>query len=107
MYATLSGPPNTQTGITYTLALGDANKVVEGNNAAAVTVTVPPNSSVAFAIGSSVVVRQIGVGQVSVAAGVEVTIRSRGGSLSLVGQYSEATITKRSGDEWVLSGDLA
>ena len=39
---------NPQTGTSYTLVLADAAKIVECANAAAITLTVPPNSSVAF-----------------------------------------------------------
>ena len=42
---------NTQTA-NYTLVLGDAGKSVEMNNASARTITVPPNSSVAFPTGT-------------------------------------------------------
>ena len=38
----------TQTGTAYTVALTDANSDVRFTNASAVTVTIPPNSSVAF-----------------------------------------------------------
>jgi hypothetical protein len=97
---------NNQTGTTYTLAITDAGDVVERNNAAANTVTIPPNSSVAFAIGTVVYFRQMGAGATTVAAGAGVTIRSRGGALVLGGQYAEAAATKRATDEWVLSGDI-
>lgn len=90
----------------YTLVLADANTLVEGNSASALTFTVPPNSSVAFPVGTVVSLRQYGAGQVTVAAGSGVTIRSRGGALKLAGQYAEAALTKRATDEWVLSGDI-
>lgn len=96
----------TQAGTTYTLALVDANTVVESNNAAAVTVTVPPNSAAAFPVGTTIGLRQYGAGQVTVAAGSGVTLRSRDGVLKLAGQYAEAALTKRAADEWVLTGDL-
>lgn len=97
---------NTQTA-SYTLVLADAGKAVEVNSASAATVTVPPNSSVAFPAGTVVEVYQHGAGAVTVAAGVGVTIRSRGGLLALAGQYASASLRKRGTDEWVLTGDLA
>lgn len=112
-YADLSGTPattltqTTQTGTTYTLVLADANTLVELNNAAAITVTVPPNSSVAFPVGTTIGLRQYGAGQVTVAAGAGVTIRSRSAAFKTSGQYAEASLTKRATDEWVLAGDLA
>jgi hypothetical protein len=43
---------NAQTGTTYTFVLGDAGDIVTSSNAATVAMTIPPNSSVAFPIGS-------------------------------------------------------
>lgn len=97
---------NNQTGTTYTFVLGDAGKVVEGNNASAITFTVPPNSSVAYPVGTVIEVFQQGAGQISVAAGAGVTIRSPGARLKLTGQYSSATLRQRAADEWCLEGDI-
>src|SRR3972149_3898550 len=60
----LSVSVNNQTGTTYTLVIGDAGKVVEMNNAAAITLTVPTNASVAFAVGTVMEIWQQGDGQV-------------------------------------------
>jgi hypothetical protein len=100
------GSPNTQTG-NYTLALADAGKTVEQNLGTATTVTVPPNSSVAFPIGTIIEVARYGAGTVAIAAGAGVTIRSRGGLLSIGNQYGAVSLRKRATDEWVLVGDLA
>jgi len=97
---------NTQTGTTYTLALTDAGLVVERNNAAANTTTVPPNSSVAFPIGTVLEVAQIGAGASTIVAGAGVTIRTPS-TLVLRTQYSTVALRKRATNEWVLSGDVA
>lgn len=97
---------NTQTGTTYTLVIGDKGKIVEMNNAAANTLTVPPNSSVAFPIGSRIDIVQFGAGATSIAAGAGVTIRSQSSFLKLFSQYAAATLYKRATDEWVLIGNL-
>jgi hypothetical protein len=96
---------NTQTA-SYTLTVADGAKVVEGNSASALVVTVPLNSSAPIPVGWSTIVYQMGAGAVSIAAASGVTIRSRGGLLSLAGQYATATLWKRATDEWVLTGDL-
>jgi hypothetical protein len=88
----------------YTLAIGDMNTVVEMNVASANTLTVPPNSSVAFPVGTVVEVAQYGAGQTTVVAGSGVTIRTPG-TLVLRAQYSSVTLRKRATDEWWLSGD--
>ena len=97
---------NTQTGTSYTLVLTDAGKIVETNNASANTLTVPPNSSVAFPVGTYLSVRQYGAGQTTLVAGSGVTLRSRGAALKLAGQYAETTLTKRATNEWVVSGEV-
>ena len=51
---------NTQTGTTYTFVLTDAGKLVTCDNAAAISVTVPPNSSVAFPTGTRSAERRVG-----------------------------------------------
>ena len=98
---------NAQTGTTYTLVLADAHKLVTQSNASAITTTIPPNSSVAFEIGDQVNLLQLGAGQVTVAAGAGVTIRSEGSKLKLKGQYAAATCIKIGSDEWVLVGNLS
>jgi hypothetical protein len=97
---------NTQTGTSYTFALTDAGDTVEMNNASANTVTVPPNSSVAFPLKTYLNVAQYGAGLTTIVAGSGVTIRSRNG-LKMGGQYATATLYKRATDEWILSGDTS
>lgn len=97
---------NSQTD-SYTLVLGDKGKIIEISKATGVTLTVPPNSSVAFPVNSMIEIVQMGAGQITVAAGSGVTIRSSGAKLKLTGQYSGATLYKRATDEWVLVGDIA
>ena len=103
--ALLAVPVNTQTA-SYTLVLADAGKVVEVNNASANTLTIPPNSSVAFPVGTMVTARQYGAGTTTLTAGAGVTLRSFGSALTMAGQYAEATLTKRGTDEWVVSGQV-
>jgi hypothetical protein len=91
----------------YTLVLGDADKLVEINNASANNLTVPPNSSVAFSTGTQILLAQYGAGQTTVVAGSGVTIRSNGGKLKLSAQYSGATLIKIDTNEWYLFGDIA
>lgn len=98
---------NAQTGTTYTLALTDSGKFVTQSNASAITTTIPPNSSVAFPIGTQVNLMQLGAGQITVAAGAGVTLRSAGSLVKTSAQYAVATALKIASDEWVLIGNLA
>jgi hypothetical protein len=77
---------------------------VEGTKATAQTITVPPNSSGAFATGTVINVGPYGAGQVTVAGGAGVTLRAPNGAKTAA-QYSTLSIIKRATDEWVLSGD--
>jgi hypothetical protein len=96
---------NQQTGTTYTLVLADAsNKLVELSNTSAITVTVPLNSSVAYPVGSQIMLLQTNTGQVTVAGAGGVTVNSNPG-LKLRAQWSSATLIKRATDTWVLVGD--
>jgi len=97
---------NAQTGTTYTLVLTDASKLITCSNASAVTVTVPPNSSVAFPTGTQITIIGIGVGIVTVAQGSGVTVNSTP-SLAFRARYSAATLVKTGTDQWYLMGDLA
>jgi hypothetical protein len=97
---------NTQTG-NYTLVLTDAGKWVEMNVATANTLTIPPNSSVAFPLNTVVTVVQIGAGITNLVAGAGVTLLTSGGATHLNGQYSSVTLYKRAPDTWVALGALA
>ena len=91
----------------YTLVLGDADKLVEINNASANNLTIPLNSSVAFATGTQILLAQYGAGQTTIVATTGVTIRSNGAKLKLNAQYSGATLVKIAENEWYLFGDIA
>jgi len=97
---------NAQTGTSYTAVLGDDGDLVTCDNAAAITFTIPPNSSVAFGIGTQINVMQLGAGAVTITAGVGVTLRSQGSKLKTNGQYSVATCCKIATDTWVVVGNL-
>ncbi len=97
---------NPQTGTTYTFVLADSGKICEFANASAITVTVPPNSSVAFPVGTQIEVTQTGAGKVTLAQGSGVTITSLASYKSIAGQYASATLYKRATDTWQLSGSL-
>jgi hypothetical protein len=87
----------------YTLALSDSAKVVAMDSGSARTVTVPPDSTVAFPIGTVVNVYRVGTGSVTVAAGSGVTVRNAG---AIRNQFGEVSLRKRGTDEWVLAGDV-
>jgi hypothetical protein len=80
------------------------------NNASAITVTIPPASSVAYTAGSKIDFIAKGAGQVSFAQGSGVTIRSNGATATapkLRVQYSAATAWYEGSDVWYIVGDIA
>jgi len=91
----------------YTLTLADAGTCIEGTKATSQTFTVPPNSSVAFPLGTVIEAFQAGAGTIILAPGAGVTFRSDGGKVNTAAQYATVGLRQRSTDEWVLSGDLA
>ncbi len=97
---------NTQSN-NYTLVITDRDKIVEISNAAVRTVTVPPNSSVAFSIGSQIMIARGDTGSVQILEGTGVTIDSSNNNTFLQYQYSGATLVKKSTDGWWLFGDLS
>ena len=98
---------NAQTGTSYTPVLGDGNNtLVTLSNASAITLTIPPNSSVAYPVGTSIDILQTSTGQVTIAAGSGVTVNATPG-LKLRAQWSSAVLIQRSANTWVLIGDLS
>jgi len=99
---------NESSGTTYTFVLADRGQMLrvgdESNNTSAQSLTIPPNSSVAFPIGTQVQITQMG-GQVTMVAGSGVTLRYTPGLKTRV-QYSSITCIKIATDEWILIGDL-
>ena len=90
----------------YTLVLADKNKVVEMNVGSANTLTIPPNSSVAFPVGTQIRVLQTNTGQCTLTAGAGVTVNATPG-LKIRAQWASATLLKRATDTWVALGDLS
>jgi len=90
---------NAQTGTTYTLVLGD--NTVTMSNASANTLTVPPNSSVAFPIGTVIVINNLGAGTTSVTGGTGVSINGVSTGTFTRDQYAGGAIQKTGTDTWV------
>jgi hypothetical protein len=93
---------NVQTG-SYTLALSDVNKVVAMDNAAAATITVPNNTSVAFPVGTVINIYRMTDQPVDVVGDLGVTVRNAG---NIYEQYTEISLRKRATNEWVASGNI-
>lgn len=98
--------PNNQVGTTYTFVLADDGKIITMNNAASITATIPPNSSVAFGIGTQLNIFQYGAGTVTITAGAGVTLYSDGSKFKTNAQYAIATAVKIATNIWAVCGNL-
>ena len=102
--ANIRGPVNAQTGTTYTLVIGDEYLLgVTMNNAAANTITIPTNASVAFPIGTTILITQLGAGATTIAAAGGVTTVVPADSPLLIGAVGGSrVIQKRATNEWLI-----
>jgi hypothetical protein len=92
----------------YTLVLGDANKHIYKSNTTAYAWTIPPNSSVAFPIGTVITLVNAGSsGAITVTRGSGVALILAGDgtdSNKTLAAYGLATILKVGTDTWFISG---
>ena len=98
---------NAQTGTTYSVVLSDDGKLLTCDNAASIALTIVPNSTAAFGIGTQINIAQLGAGQVTITAGAGVTLNSSGAKLKTKDQYSVATCVKTDTNTWFVVGDLS
>lgn len=92
---------NAQTGTTYSLVIGDRDKIVTLSNASAITLTIPNGI---FSAGDFVNIQQIGAGQVTIAN--DGTTSFTGTGTKLRAQYSAATIICTGTNTFTLVGDI-
>ena len=92
----------------YTLVLGDANKSVYKSNTSAYAWTIPPNSSVAFPTGTTVMMMNNGSsGAITITRGSGVVLRIAGiggDANRTLSPYGLCTIIKVGTDEWYVTG---
>lgn len=91
-------PTSTQTDTDYTLVITDAATIVKMSSGSAHTLTIPLNASVAFAVGTQIVIEQGGTAAVTIAATGGVTLQ---GSTLTNGQYTVITLIKQATDTWL------
>lgn len=97
---------NGRTG-SYTLVTGDANRLIEINSSSPSNLTIPTNSTAAFANGTQIDVLQTGSGQITLTGAAGVTLNSFSGRLKLSGQWARASLIRRATDTWHASGELS
>lgn len=104
-------PPLAWEIITFTgnriLQLSDAFAYLISQDGAGQTVTIPPNSDVAFQVGTQISFKQGAAGVITFAPGAGVAIQSRGALLNTNGEFAVTSIVQDSADVWSLFGDTA
>ena len=101
---------NDQTGTTYTLALADQYQVlVTRSNAAASTLTIPTNASVAFPVGTVITILNKGAGVVSISGAATVTVLSAGtvAAVPTLSQYKSCALIQVAANNWYVVGAIA
>ena len=95
------------TGASATLALTHANRFVKFNNATAQTITIPPQSSVAWPADAQIEGAQWGAGAVTFVAGSGVTIRKSSKiTATSDAQYAAFGLKRIAANEWLLFGNF-
>jgi hypothetical protein len=90
---------NAQTGTSYTPVLTDQGKLVTLSNAAAIAVSLPQDSAVAFPIGAWIDFLIIGAGSATFGAGTGATVN---GATLVAPQWRRAVAIKRAANTWTI-----
>lgn len=92
----------------YTVGLVDVGKLLTLDAGTTKAFTIPPNSVVAFPLGSTMEFAALGTGTVNVTGGTGVTVNGVvATAVPLEEQFAKAKIIKLATDTWLLSGQLA
>jgi hypothetical protein len=86
----------------YTIIAADENTFIRSTSATAVTMTIAN----VLAIGESVQFIQFGAGQITLAAGSGVALRSVDNKLKTNKQYSVVSVTCVASGEYLVTGDV-
>lgn len=101
-----SAPGNSQDA-DYTMVLLDSGKTLLHTSATPHAWTIPPNSSVAYPVGTVIIVVNTGSGAVTVTRGLGVALRISGSSTDKnvsLAQHGVATLIKVDTNSWYISG---
>lgn len=93
----------------YTLTINDDCYLFIFNSGTATTLSVPTNASVAFPVGTQILVLQYGTAQTTISAVTPATTKiwSNGSKTKTNGQYAVVCLLKIATDEWVMYGNTA
>lgn len=87
-----------------TLSAGDAGSYIRTTNASAKVVTVPPQSSVAWAADTEITLRNAGAGALTLTPGSGVTLNAPAGGTLVLNNAMTVTIKRVASDAWDVIG---
>jgi predicted metal-dependent phosphotriesterase family hydrolase len=90
----------------YALLLTDDGVMVDLDNAAPMILTVPKDATTNFLVGTSILFRQKGAGQVTITPEDGTVIINSQAGLKTIGQHSVASLLKVAANLWVAFGSL-
>jgi len=90
----------------WNLSLDNIGQTLTFDSTTTWTVTIPPNSSVAFPIGSEIDFFRMNTGSVTFVPDTGVTLNSKNGNKSIAARYSGVSLFKFDTNTWLLVGDL-
>lgn len=85
----------------YTLVLADKSKLITMSNASANTLTIPLNSSVAYAVGTWIDIVNIGAGTCTITATSGVTLNGVDGGTKDLAQWAGVRLYKIAENTWI------
>ena len=89
-----------------TLALADAFLFIRCDASSGITITIPTNASVAFALNTDITIFKEGAGDITIVGDTGVTVLSADSADTITTQYAAATLRKIATDTWVLVGAI-
>jgi tryptophan synthase beta subunit len=106
-YPSLGNTNAVVSGTTYTTVLADANTYIDTTSASATAITIPANATVAYPVGTTIVVTQKAAGQVTVSVTTD-TLNyyspSSAGTCQTAGQWAAVTLRKVTSTAWIAYG---
>jgi hypothetical protein len=90
----------------WNLSLDNIGQTMTFDSTSTWTVTIPPNSTVAFPIGSEIDFFRMNTGSVTFIADTGVTLNSKNSNKSIAARYSGVSLFKFDTNTWLLVGDL-
>ncbi|TDO21892.1 hypothetical protein [Pedobacter duraquae] len=90
----------------FTLQLSDGNKMLRVSHATGATASIPTNAALALPIGFVVIIKQAGLGSITVAPSAGVTLLSPNSLVKTATKDAQCVLVKESADVWSLEGNL-